>query len=424
MIEKELIGLEQKIYITKLENGLQIYLIPFENRKNYYIEYVTKFGSTITKFKIDGKEKKVPDGIAHFLEHKMFEQENGEDPFKFFSKYGSDANASTGYKTTSYIVEGTNDIEVNLNYLLTYVNSPYFTDENVEKEKNIIIEEINMYKDEPEGKMFEESNKAVFKKHPMRNDIGGTEKSVRSITKEHLYDCYNAFYHPNNMALFIGGTFDINKVMKVIKDNQFLKKSKTLNNVEIINAEEPQIVNKKYKELKINNIMMPKLILTIKVSLKDISKSERYKFSLLTGILLSILYGSSSKFRENMLNEGLMSILSTSKAIIDDFFLIEFMAESKNPKLLSEKIIECFTQTEITKEELIRAKKVAIANSVLNSDKVVPTVNMLIDHLIDYGEIIYDKQQIIKKLTMDDLIMVKNSIDIKNSSLIIANMKE
>jgi len=423
MIEKDLIGLDQKVYITKLENGLSIYLVPFSDRKNYYIEYVTKFGSVVNKFKVNGKEKKVPFGIAHFLEHKMFEQESGEDTFKFFSKYGSDANASTGYKSTSYIVEGTSNIEENLDYLLTYVNSPYFTDENVEKEKNIIIEEINMYNDEPEGKLYEESSKALFKVHPMRVDIGGTEKSVKSITKEQLYDCYNAFYQHNNMMLFIGGTFEVDKVIEVVKNNKALNKKKEKLNVEVVNANEPLPVNIQYKQIKINNLMIPKLILTIKVSLKEVKQQERYKFSLLCGILLSILYGSSSEFRESMLNQGLMSILSTSKAIIDDFLLIEFMAESKNPKLLADKIIECFENVEITENEVERYKKVTIANSVLNSDKIIPTINMLSEHLIDYGDIIYDKQNIIKNVTLDDVIKVRNNIDIKNSSLVIANSK-
>ena len=124
-----------------------------------------------------------------------------------------------------------------------------------------------------------------------------------------------------------------------------------------------------------------------------------------------------------MLNQGLMSILSTSKAIVDDFLLIEFMAESKEPKKLADKIIECFENIEITEEEVERYKKVTIANSVLNSDKIIPTINMLVEHLIDYDDIIYNKQNIMKNITLDDVIKVKNSIDIKNASLVIANSK-
>ena len=202
MIKKEIKGLDVNIYYEKLNNGLDIYLVPYSNRNNYYIEYAVKYGACINEFisNTTGKKTKMPLGIAHFLEHKMFEQEDGIDPFAFYSETGSDANASTSYDMTSYTVEGTSNIEVNLDYLLNYVNSPYFTEQNVEKEKGIIIEELNMYKDQPENILYEKSNCALFKKHPMRRDVGGTPRSVRKITKEILYECYDTFYQPNNIG--------------------------------------------------------------------------------------------------------------------------------------------------------------------------------------------------------------------------------
>ena len=346
MISKELKGLEQKVYIEKLDNGLTIYLIPFENRKNYYIEYIAKFGAAINKFvPIEKKEyKKVPYGVAHFLEHKMFEQETGELPFEFFSKYGSDANAATGYKTTSYTVEGTNNIEENLDYLLTYVNSPYFTLENVDKEKNIIIEEINMYNDEPEGKIYRESSKAIFKNHPMRIDIGGTEKSVNSITKEDLYDCYNLFYQPSNMMLFIGGNFNVDSVINVIKSNNALLKNTINQQIKIKNVNEPSNVNISYKNLKISGLIIPKFIYTLKISIKNIPKSNLYKYVLAVSLLTNILYGSSSKFREEALKLGIMTFFTISKAIVDEFLLVEFIAESKEPETLSKMVKDYFFQ--------------------------------------------------------------------------------
>lgn len=426
MIMKEIKGLGQSVFVETLSNGLKVYLVPFKNRKNYYINYVTNFGSTTTKFIPidDDKFVTVPYGVAHFLEHKMFEQENGEDPFKFFSKYGSDANASTGYKTTSYTVEGTSNIEENLEYLLNYVNSPYFTDENVEKEKNIIIEEINMYSDEPEGKLYEASSKSIFKSHPMRVDIGGTEKSVRSITKKDLYDCYNAFYQPSNMFLLIGGNFDVDSVLNVIKKNERLASNKFNQKIEIKAVKEPLAVNCKFKEVKINNIIIPKFIFTLKISLKDIAEKDRFEYVLYVNLLLGILYGSSSSFREEMLKQEKMSILATSKAIIDDFLLIEFIAESKYPRELADEIVRCFNEQEITEEDVERHKKVYISYEVLKSDKVVPTVNMLLGSIVDYGDIVYDKFDIVKSVNLNKIIEVRKGIDIDNSSLVIAYPKE
>lgn len=425
MISKELKGLEQKIYIEKLANGLTIYLIPFENRKNYYIEYVTKFGAAINKFiPITKKEyKKVPYGVAHFLEHKMFEQESGELPFEFFSKYGSDANAATGYKTTSYTVEGTNNIEENLDYLLTYVNSPYFTLENVDKEKNIIIEEINMYNDEPEGKLYRESSKAIFKYHPMRIDIGGTEKSVNSITKEDLYDCYNLFYQPSNMILFIGGNFNVDSVINVIKSNKALLKNKINQPIKIKKVNEPLNVNIPYKNLKISGLIIPKFIFTLKISIKNIPKSNLYKYVLAVTLLTNILYGSSSKFRENALKLGIMSFFTISKAIIDDFLLVEFIAESKEPENLSKMVKDYFFNQNIEELDLERNKKSHIAGLVLSSDRVVSTVSNLVDTVIDYDDIISNKLEIIKSINLKYIFDIKNKINIDNSSLIIAYPK-
>lgn len=426
MIKKELKGIGQDIYIETLDNGLTVYLVPFKNRKNYYINYVTKFGSIHNKFVPINKDKMVtvPYGVAHFLEHKMFEQENGEDPFKFFSKYGSDANASTGYRTTSYTVNGVNNIEENLDYLLTYVNSPYFTEENVEKEKNIIIEEINMYNDEPEGKLYEKSSKSIFKIHPMRVDIGGTAKSVRSITKENLYDCYNTFYQPSNMILFIGGNFDVERILEVIKNNKALMSNKIKEDIIINRCKEPLKVNSKFEEIEINNLVIPKLILTLKISLKGIHGKDRFEYILLVNLLIGILYGGSSVFREEMLNQGTMSIFATSKAIVDDFLILEFMAESKAPKELAENIIKFFNNQDITEEDIERHKKIYIANEVLKSDKVVSTVNMVTSSVIDYGDIIYDQIDSVKKVTLDQILEVKKSIDIENSTLVIAYPKE
>ena len=155
MRKNSLKGLDIDVYREKLDNGLDIILIPYKNKKNYFMSYATKYGSIITSFTPDNSKRKieVPTGIAHFLEHKMFEQENGEDPFTYFSKSGSGANASTSYDSTQYICYGTKNFNDNLSYLLDFVNSPYFTAENVEKEKGIIIEELKMYFDIPDYKL-------------------------------------------------------------------------------------------------------------------------------------------------------------------------------------------------------------------------------------------------------------------------------
>lgn len=424
MKKKMLEGIEQEVITETLDNGLKIFLMPFKNRKNYSINYMTIFGAAIDKFKVNGKVCAPPSGVAHFLEHKMFEQETGEDPFEFFSKTGSDANASTGYKSTSYTVEGTNNIEENLEFLLNYVNSPYFTDENVEKEKNIIVEEINMYSDEPESRMYNESSKAIFKRHPMRIDIGGTEESVRKITKDDLYSCYNAFYIPSNMYLFISGNFDAESILKVIKNNKLLNEKKNNPVVSVIRPNEPLEVNKRKIELKLDSVVKPKMIFTLKISLKDLHFEDKYRFVLLTTFIYDILYGSASIFKEEALSDNLFTEFVASKMVIDDFLLIEFMAESSSPEKLKEKIVEYFNNKEITKDDVERYKKTYISSYVLSSDRVQSTLNGVIESVVDYGDVIYDKINIIRSITLDDVLLAKSKIDIDNSSLVVAYSKK
>ena len=426
MIKKEISGLDINVYQEELDNGLKIFMVPLENRKNYQINYFTKYGAAINEFVSleDNKRIKVPYGVAHFLEHKVFEQESGEDPFSFFAKFGSDANAYTSYRITAYILEGNNEIEKNLDYLLNYVNSPYFTDQNVEKEKGIIIEELNMYKDEPENKLYDESNKAILKKHPCRIDVGGTPKSVKSITKEVLYNCYNTFYQPSNMYLVIVGNFDKDSVLKVVKNNKKLKERKSNIPIKIIKTNEPYEVNKKNKELKIKNLVIPKSIATFKIKLQDMNNEEMFRYRLSLDILFYLLYGASSSFREEMLNKNLMTYMSYSKSVIDDILMIELTSESKKPKELFKEAIKRFKEIKITKEDIERVKKVKIANNVYATDRVGLIMGMINNSLIDYDDIIYNRTELIKSITIDDILNAKKSIDLNNYSFVIGYPKE
>ena len=217
-------GLDLCAYTETLENGLDIIFVPFPDKSNYFISYATRFGSEITSFTPNGQEEvNVPLGIAHFLEHKMFEQESGEDPFAYFSKTGTGSNASTSYQSTQYVCYGTKNFLDNLRYLLQFVNAPYYTDQNVEKEKGIIAEELKMYADIPDVALETRLRENIYHVHPRRVDIGGTEEEIRKITKEDLYLCYHNFYSPNNMFIFIVGNFPMFDAMSIIHEESDAK---------------------------------------------------------------------------------------------------------------------------------------------------------------------------------------------------------
>ncbi len=418
MTTKEIKGLDIKVYNEELENGLKIYLIPVEDRNNYYVEYLVKYGAEVEEFisRKTGKKTKPPLGVAHFLEHKMFEQEDGLDPFSFYSNTGTDANASTGYRSTSYTLEGVNSLEENLDFLLDYVNSPYFTDENVEKEKGIIIEELNMYKDQPENILYEEGNKALFKKHPMRYDIGGTPTTVKKITKEILYECYDTFYQPNNEVLLIAGCFDKDKVMKVIKKNKKLNSRKNEQIIQTFKVNEPLEVNKKEVTKHIDKLVFPKFVLSIKSPLDLSSKEGIYKHLLSIDMLLQILYGPSSLFREEMLEKQLYTLFYTSSVKVDSFFLVEFVSETKFPNEFKELVLKELKEKEITEKDVERIKKSRIAQEVMESDKAYKILDMIGNHIIDYGDVIYNKLDIIRNITLKDINEAREKILFDNYS--------
>ena len=421
MNKLELIGTDTYVYYEKLPSGLDIYLLPYQNKNNYFMSYFTKFGSVNLEFVPNGEKKfiKVPEGIAHFLEHKMFEQEDGEAPFEFFAKSGTGCNASTGFKATRYIVYGTNDLEENLEYLLKYINNPYFTDENVEKEKGIIAEEIKMYDDNPEWVLTEEVQKALFKNHPIRNDIAGYIDTIEKITKEQLYQCYNTFYQPSNMGLVIGGNFEPNEVIDIIKNNTYLKDKTKTELPKVKDVIEPLKVNKSFVEIPFHNVTNPKAGYAIKLPIKGMSKEKLYEYNIYIGMILNILFGSSSKFREDMMSNNLLNSLILERTIVDDYLIITFWIESNDPKTLIKKIKEQFDHCQISEEEINRCKKVWISSEVIMTDNIEITVDNIINDLIEYGNIIPDKITVIRNMNLEKLNKIRKKFDFENSSTVI-----
>ena len=190
-----------------------------------YARLTTHYGSIDNHFQPPGKEAvRVPDGIAHFLEHKMFEKEDG-DVFQHFAAQGASANAFTSFDRTAYLFSCTDQVEANLTTLLDFVQTPYFTEAGVEKEKGIIGQEIRMYEDHPDWRSYFGLIESLYHRHPVRVDIAGTVESIAEITKDTLYLCYETFYHPGNMLLFVVGPVDPEKIINLVRENQAGKTS-------------------------------------------------------------------------------------------------------------------------------------------------------------------------------------------------------
>ncbi|WP_151735068.1 EF-P 5-aminopentanol modification-associated protein YfmH ['Paenibacillus yunnanensis' Narsing Rao et al. 2020] len=298
--------LQETLYYEKMDNGLQVYVLPKPAFKKAYATFATKYGSVDNHFRVEGgEETQVPDGIAHFLEHKMFEEPEG-DIFATFASNGASANAFTSFDQTVYLFSATENIETNLSTLVDFVQRPYFTDENVDKEKGIIGQEINMYADNPDWRVYFGLIEALYSKHPVHIDIAGTVESISTITKETLYSCYNAFYHPSNMLLFVVGGVEPERVFSLIRDNQNAKSYGKQGQIERIFEQEPAEVAEKWKECKLA-VSMPKCLFGFKEKTSGLTGTDAVRRDLTTKLMLDLLFGSSTELYQKLYNEDLIS---------------------------------------------------------------------------------------------------------------------
>lgn len=417
MREIKLSGLDMNLYLDTLDNGLEVIMLPYTNKKNYFVSYATRYGSEITKFIPVGEKKeiKVPDGIAHFLEHKMFEQEDGIDPFTFFSESGTGSNASTSFDYTQYICYGTKNFDENLRYLLNFVNKPYYTDENVEKEKGIIAEELKMYDDIAEFKLEMKIRENLYHSHPRRIDIGGSIPEIMTITKEDLYTCYNSFYSPNNMFVLVVGNFDVDKTMEIIRE--VVGPIKNRGEAIISEVEEKEKIRLGFEEYSYP-ITVPKLGVGIKVNSSKLDMDKLHKDLYLT-MITTLLFGSSSLFRERVRNKKILNNFYTEWESINKYHSFYIMASSDNPKELLDEIENEINGKSFDEESFNRMKKVWIANEVKMIDDIDSTVHNLFDDLLKYNEVITNKIDVIRNLDYNTMIDVFNDLDFNNKSVVI-----
>ncbi len=298
--------LRETIYSEKLANGLQVFLLPKPEMAKTFGIFSTDYGSIDQTFvPLGGKDFiTVPDGIAHFLEHKLFEKED-RDVFQDFTKQGASANAFTSFTKTAYLFSATSNIRENVTTLLDFVQDPFFSEQSVEKEKGIIAQEIEMYNDQPDWRSFFGTIQSLYENHPVQVDIAGTVKSISEITKDDLYTCYNTFYHPSNMTFFLAGNFEPEEMMKLIKQNQDSKQFESVSEVKRQFPEEPEHV-----AMKKNVIEMPVSVAKCMIGIKeqpDRSSDEAFlKEELLTEMLLDYYFSKSGEYYQELYEADLI----------------------------------------------------------------------------------------------------------------------
>lgn len=331
--------IKEKAYIEDLDNGLKVIIVPKKESTKKFVIWGTKFGSIDNKFILPetGEEVTVPDGVAHFLEHKMFEQPNGTNSLDTMMALGLDANAYTTNDHTAYLFECSEDENFykGLDELMDYVQSPYYTNENVEKEKGIIGQEIMMYDDDPGFQLYLNTLKCLYSKCPIRIDIAGSINSIAPINPDILYKCYNTFYNPSNMVLVVCGNFEPQNILEEIKKR--LKPSKNIGKIHRIYEEEPKEINEKHME-KSMSVSMPIFMIGIKD--KIVNPSERVRRHMAIEVILNLLIGKSSNLYKKLYEEQiLLGEADSEYEFSNQYAHILISGQSNNPQLVQNMLI-------------------------------------------------------------------------------------
>lgn len=356
-------------YKGKHSTGLDIFLYPKENSSTTYAIFGTKYGSIDNRFqRSDASEAEiVPEGIAHFLEHKLFESEDG-DAFQRYAKTGASANAFTSFESTCYLFSCTDRLYESLEILLDFVQSPYFTEETVQKEQGIIGQEIKMYDDDPQWRVMFNFLRAMYHTHPVSQDIAGTVESIAKITPEYLYRCYHTFYNLNNMALVLAGNFDTEKVLEIC--DRYLKPSEPVS-VKRVFLPEPEEIVQDYVEERLS-VAMPLFQFGYKVPVTDGGRSEKDIAAM--EVLLETLASDASPLFQNLLDRGLINESSFGYEYFEGsgYAAVIFSGESKDPQAVAEAIeaeVERFRKEGIPAEAFENSKRAIYGTNVsaLNS---------------------------------------------------------
>lgn len=413
----------EKIYYEKLKNGLEVYVSYQKNFNNNFACFLTNFGGLDIEFIPQGEDKmiKVPSGIAHFLEHKLFEQKDGTSVHDYYKKSGTYVNASTNYKTTRYIFSGPNNFENNLEYLLDFVQSPYFTDKNVEKEKGIILEEERMTKDDPNRLFYETIYKNLFNDIPYDNTVIGTRKDIKSITKEELYKCYNTFYNPSNMVLFVVSNKNPKDVFNIVKKNQDKKKYKDYKIIKKEYNEKDEV--KKEKEIIHSNVSETRVSYSLKFDINYFDAKKVEIFDYFT-IFFDLLVGDLSKFNlelktKKIINDDIEYSISSEKSKEKEYVVFNIVAVSNKAnkfiKLLEEKLKN--KDYDIRDFELY--KKSLLSNLIYQFTNTGTIINYMIDEYLFSKKISNENIEVEKNINFNRFKEITDKFIIKNKSIVI-----
>ena len=400
--EKYYPAVKETVYQTRLSNGLTVSLLPKKQFNEVYGVVTVRFGSVDTSFTLSKKGLQCyPAGIAHFLEHKLFERENAEDIMESFTRLGADSNAFTSFTKTSYLFSTIDHLSENLDLLEELVTVAHFTEESVEREREIIQQECEMYQDDPDSRLFFATLANLYPNTPLAADIVGSEKSINNIQLNDLKNNFTAFYKPVNMSLFLVGNFDIDTVEKYFSQ-------KKLRNLEEMVVRKEKLTLQAVKEtgsLRME-VSSPKLAVGIR-GVGKVAVEDCYRYNVLLKLLFTMLFGWTSERFQKLYETGkLDASLSLEVEVNSRFHFVMLTMETKEPASLSHqfrKAIRNFTKdSDLTEEhlDLVKSEMFGEFFSSMNSLEFIATQY----EPVDRGETIFDLPKILQEITLDDVL--------------------
>ena len=411
--------LDERTYSCTLSNGLTLYICKKEKQAKKIGMFGTKYGSVHNDFIdiVTGNRVKVPDGVAHYLEHKLFEQE-GANALDLFSKEGISSNAYTSFDHTVYYFETADKFDLGLEMLIKLVRTPYFTEENVEKERGIIGQEISMYDDDPSFKVYFESLKNMYHVNPVNIDIAGTIESISHITKDTLYTCYNTFYNLNNMFIVIIGDVDVNDTIDKVEKylNKYVRENRT-NEITKYTLDEPKSIVRDFSESDMK-LSMPLIHIGFKENIA--LKNDVVKMDILSQIVSEMYLAKNSDFYEKMyMQEKVSNYMFMFYEGAKEYSHIMISAESKCPENAAKEIKEFvinLKNEEIDEELLEITKKQLLGEFIMKSEDLHNCYRRVIDTILNENDLYYSIE-LLKNVNKEDVKEFLNLLNEENSTI-------
>lgn len=418
--------LKETLYHETMDNGLEVFLLPKPGFEKTYGLFTTKFGAIDTTFVPINQDEmiKVEDGIAHFLEHKMFDM-NGSDASDEFAKLGASTNAFTSSSRTAYLFSTTTNEYPCIELLLDFVQKLEITPDSVEKEKGIIGQEIKMYDDDPDWRVYFGSIQNLYCNHPVAVDIAGTVETVNNTTKEMLELCYNTFYHPSNMMLFVVGNIEADKAISVIKENQAKKDFEAAKEIVCQKNIEPCNIKTK-EEILTMDVEMNKIIVSIKINEILNDPKQKIRRELAINLLFDLLFSKSAKLYNEWLNKGIINdSFSANFTQERDYAFIQIGCDCDDYQILKDhlfNLIENFKDIEISKDDFERIKKKNIG-LFINLFNGPESIANLFSRYYFEGTNALNLVDEIAKITLDDIYEMFKYFDLEYTSTCIVKKK-